>query len=110
MVIVALLIKREDAGPVLFKQTRHGISGKEIEVLKFRSMRCMENSAEVTQATKHDSRVTTIGAFIRKTSLDELPQLFNVISGEMSLVGPVHMQKPITNFTPQKFRPTCCAT
>lgn len=87
--VVSLLIKRESKGPVFFKQTRYGEGGKEFLVWKFRSMTVTENSSEkIVQATRNDSRVTKIGAFIRKTSIDELPQLINVLLGNMSLVGP----------------------
>ncbi len=88
MLIVAILVKTTSPGPVLFKQARYGLDGKEIPVWKFRSMTVCEDGAKVTQATKHDARVTTVGRIIRKTSLDELPQLFNVLQGHMSLVGP----------------------
>ena len=88
MLLIALLIKLTSKGPVLFKQKRYGLDGKEILVWKFRSMTVTENGAKVTQATKNDSRVTTVGRFIRKTSLDELPQFFNVLFGTMSMVGP----------------------
>ncbi|WP_181943043.1 sugar transferase, partial [Klebsiella pneumoniae] len=74
--------------PVLFKQNRYGLNGKQIPVWKFRTMRVMENSAVVTQATRNDPRITRFGAFLRKTSLDELPQFFNVLQGTMSIVGP----------------------
>ncbi|RAH21075.1 sugar transferase, partial [Vibrio vulnificus] len=67
---------------------RYGLGGKKIKVWKFRSMRVMENDAVVTQATKNDPRVTKFGAFIRRTSLDELPQFINVLQGSMSIVGP----------------------
>lgn len=87
MLIVAVLIKRESEGPVFFKQERHGLNGEIIKVWKFRSMR-LHNDTEVKQATKGDSRVTKVGAFIRRTSLDELPQFINVLQGTMSLVGP----------------------
>jgi len=88
MLFIALAIKISSKGPVLFKQQRYGIDGKAISVWKFRSMKVMENGAKVTQATKNDPRLTSIGAFLRKTSLDELPQFFNVLSGQMSIVGP----------------------
>ena len=88
MLIVALLIKLTSKGPILFKQKRYGLDGKEILVWKFRSMTVTENGSKVTQATKNDARVTTVGKFIRKTSLDELPQFFNVLLGTMSMVGP----------------------
>ncbi|MBR9867930.1 MAG: undecaprenyl-phosphate glucose phosphotransferase [Oceanospirillales bacterium] len=87
MLIIAILIKRESEGPVFFKQDRHGLNGKIIQVWKFRSMR-LHNDTEVKQATKGDSRVTRVGAFIRRTSIDELPQFINVLQGTMSLVGP----------------------
>lgn len=88
MLIIAACIKLESKGPAFFKQVRYGVDGKRILVWKFRSMRVMENSAEVKQATKNDPRVTKVGAFIRKTSLDELPQFINVLQGSMSVVGP----------------------
>jgi undecaprenyl-phosphate glucose phosphotransferase len=87
--LIALLVKLSGPGPVLFRQKRHGIGGESIEIYKFRSMNDhQELIGEVDQATRDDQRVTTIGRFLRRTSLDELPQLFNVVSGEMSLVGP----------------------
>lgn len=85
---VATAVKLSSPGPVIFKQRRYGLDGKEIRVYKFRSMRTTEDGAKVTQATKDDSRITKVGAFIRKTSLDELPQFFNVLQGRMSIVGP----------------------
>jgi putative colanic acid biosynthesis UDP-glucose lipid carrier transferase len=88
MTIVALVIKLTSRGPVFFRQRRYGLDGNEILVWKFRSMTVCEDGHAVAQATKSDSRVTRIGAFIRKTSIDELPQLFNVFAGSMSLVGP----------------------
>ncbi|MCG8451298.1 MAG: undecaprenyl-phosphate glucose phosphotransferase [Pirellulales bacterium] len=88
MAIIALLVKRSSPGPVLFKQKRYGLSGEEIGVWKFRSMCTCEDGSVVKQATKNDERITPIGRFLRKTSLDELPQLFNVLGGSMSLVGP----------------------
>lgn len=88
MALVALAVKLTSKGPVIFRQKRYGLDGKEIMVWKFRSMTVQENGEEVKQATKGDSRLTPIGGFLRKTSLDELPQIFNVISGQMSLVGP----------------------
>lgn len=87
MAIIALAIKLTTRGPVFFRQIRYGLDGKEMRMWKFRSMKVMENAA-VTQATKNDARVTPIGAILRRTSLDELPQLFNVLDGSMSLVGP----------------------
>ncbi len=88
MLFVAIGIKLTSPGPILFKQNRYGLNGKQIEVWKFRTMRVMENSAVVTQATRNDPRITKFGAFLRKTSLDELPQFFNVLQGRMSIVGP----------------------
>lgn len=85
---IALAIKLESPGPVLFRQRRRGLNMKEFEVLKFRTMTCMENGEDVRQAERNDPRVTRVGAFLRRFSLDELPQLVNVIKGEMSLVGP----------------------
>jgi putative colanic acid biosynthesis UDP-glucose lipid carrier transferase len=73
---------------VFFRQRRYGLDGREILVWKFRSMTVCEDGHQVTQAKKQDSRVTPLGAFIRRTSIDELPQLFNVLDGSMSLVGP----------------------
>jgi putative colanic acid biosysnthesis UDP-glucose lipid carrier transferase len=88
LLVVALAIKQTSAGPVLFKQRRYGLNGEEILVYKFRSMSVCENGAVVAQATRQDSRVTPLGAFLRRTSLDELPQIFNVLEGKMSFVGP----------------------
>ncbi|MEX1040234.1 MAG: undecaprenyl-phosphate glucose phosphotransferase [Pirellulaceae bacterium] len=88
MLLTALAVKLTSPGPIFFRQRRYGLDGREILVWKFRSMTVCEDGAQVKQATKTDSRVTPVGAFIRKTSLDELPQLFNVLGGSMSLVGP----------------------
>jgi putative colanic acid biosynthesis UDP-glucose lipid carrier transferase len=86
--LIAAVVKLTSPGPVLFRQRRYGLHGEEIIVYKFRSMTVCEDGPVVTQATAKDHRVTRIGRFIRKTSLDELPQLFNVLQGTMSLVGP----------------------
>ena len=88
LMVIAVVIKLTSKGPVLFKQDRYGLSGQKIKVWKFRSMSVMENSDKVIQATKNDSRITPFGGFLRRTSLDELPQFFNVLSGSMSIVGP----------------------
>ena len=88
MMVIAAMIKLTSRGPVFFRQKRYGLDGREILVWKFRSMRVADNGPVVKQATKGDSRITPFGRILRKTSLDELPQLFNVIEGNMSLVGP----------------------
>ena len=88
LVLIALAIKFESRGPVFFRQRRHGICGRPIVVWKFRTMGVMEDGAVVRQASKNDDRVTRVGRLLRRTSLDELPQLINVLEGSMSLVGP----------------------
>lgn len=89
MLLIALGVKLTSKGPVFFRQKRYGTGGEEIFVWKFRSMKVMdEGDKEVVQAKKGDSRITAFGAFLRRTSLDELPQFFNVLSGSMSIVGP----------------------
>lgn len=88
-IAIALAIKLTSPGPVLFKQYRTGINGKRFKVYKFRSMVVhRERAGEVTQAKRNDTRITKVGSFLRKTSLDELPQFFNVMQGRMSIVGP----------------------
>ncbi|QQD19432.1 undecaprenyl-phosphate glucose phosphotransferase [Spongiibacter nanhainus] len=88
MLFIAAAVKFTSKGPVIFKQRRYGINGEEIEVWKFRSMTTCDNGDVVVQATKNDARITKVGAFLRKTSLDELPQFINVLQGSMSIVGP----------------------
>jgi len=88
MLLIAIGIKLDSPGPIFFRQRRYGRGGKEIDVLKFRSMTVCEDNDSIVQAQRNDPRVTRFGAFIRRTSLDELPQLFNVFLGSMSLVGP----------------------
>ncbi|WNC71169.1 undecaprenyl-phosphate glucose phosphotransferase [Thalassotalea psychrophila] len=88
LLIIAIAIKVTSPGPVLFKQNRYGIDGKPINVWKFRSMTVADNGDKIVQATKGDARITPLGAFLRKTSLDELPQFINSFNGEMSIVGP----------------------
>jgi putative colanic acid biosysnthesis UDP-glucose lipid carrier transferase len=88
MIVIAIAIKLTSSGPVFFRQRRYGLDGQEIYVWKFRSMTTCDNGMDMKQATKGDARITPLGAVLRKTSLDELPQLFNVIQGSMSLVGP----------------------
>lgn len=85
--LLAIIIKLESKGPVFFKQTRNGFNYQEFDCYKFRSM-TPNKSAHLHQATKGDHRITKVGAFIRKTSMDELPQFFNVLYGDMSVVGP----------------------
>lgn len=88
LLLIAMIIKLSSPGPVLFKQSRYGLDGREIKVYKFRTMNVCENGQRVQQATKNDPRIYPFGAFLRKTSLDELPQFFNVFKGDMSVVGP----------------------
>ncbi len=88
LAVVALLIKLDSPGPVFFRQERRGFNGEIFHIWKFRSMRVTESGHKMTQVRVGDSRITKIGRFIRSTSIDELPQLFNVLRGEMSLVGP----------------------
>jgi putative colanic acid biosynthesis UDP-glucose lipid carrier transferase len=88
MLLIALGIKITSRGPAIFRQHRYGLRGNKIEVWKFRTMRVRENNGPIVQARKDDPRVTRFGSFLRRTSLDELPQLINVLRGSMSLVGP----------------------
>jgi len=88
LLAVAIGVKLSSPGPIIFKQRRNGLDGEEIIVYKFRSMRTQDNGPVVKQATKGDPRITKFGAFIRRTSLDELPQFINVLQGRMSIVGP----------------------
>jgi lipopolysaccharide/colanic/teichoic acid biosynthesis glycosyltransferase len=88
LLAIAAGVKLTSPGPALFRQRRYGLDGREIVVYKFRSMTVAEDGAVVKQATKNDSRVTPFGAFLRRTSLDELPQFINVLQGRMSIVGP----------------------
>jgi len=101
MIIVAIIIKCTSKGPILYKQKRVGYRNKEFLMYKFRSMEVQEESAEKTKWTTHkDPRVTPIGKFIRKTSIDELPQIWNVLKGDMSLVGP----RPERPYYVEKFK------
>ena len=86
--VLALAILADSGGPVFFRQTRLGQGGRPFDIFKFRTMRVMENGDDVVQVTRNDSRVTRSGRWLRATSLDELPQLLNIIAGDMSLVGP----------------------
>jgi putative colanic acid biosynthesis UDP-glucose lipid carrier transferase len=88
MIAIAIGVKLSSPGPIIFRQHRYGLRGNKIEVWKFRTMRALENGTTVIQAQKDDPRVTPFGALLRRTSLDELPQLINVLQGRMSLVGP----------------------
>lgn len=88
MLLIAVMIKLTSKGPVIFAQSRYGIGGEAIQIWKFRSMTVCEDGDVVVQATKNDSRLTAVGAFLRRTSLDELPQFINVLKGDMSIVGP----------------------
>ena len=89
MVLIAVAVYMSSPGPILFRQKRHGQGMAMFEMLKFRSMYCdQQPDPDVKQATRHDPRVTPLGRLLRRTSLDELPQLWNVIRGDMSLIGP----------------------
>ncbi len=88
LLAIVIGVKLSSPGPAIFRQKRNGLDGEEIIVYKFRSMRAMDNGSVVKQATKDDPRITRFGAFIRRTSLDELPQFINVLQGRMSIVGP----------------------
>jgi putative colanic acid biosysnthesis UDP-glucose lipid carrier transferase len=100
MALIAALVKLTSPGPVLFHQRRYGLDGREIRVWKFRTMSVCEDGPSAVQARQNDPRVTRFGAFLRRTSLDELPQLFNVVGGSMSLVGP----RPHPNALNEEFR------
>jgi len=88
MLLIALGVKLTSSGPIIFRQRRYGLNGEEIMVYKFRSMRVCEDGDQIKQATQSDSRITPLGAILRRTSLDELPQFINVLQGRMSIVGP----------------------
>ena len=88
LAVITVAVRRGSPGPVIFRQRRYGLNGKEFEIRKFRTMTVIENGAEFVQARPGDSRVTPLGAFLRRTSLDELPQFINVLRGDMSIVGP----------------------
>jgi putative colanic acid biosysnthesis UDP-glucose lipid carrier transferase len=100
MLAIAVGIKLSSPGPIFFRQRRYGLNGEEIRIWKFRTMKVCEDGPAAVQAVKNDSRVTRLGAILRKTSLDELPQLFNVWEGSMSLVGP----RPHPNALNEQFR------
>jgi undecaprenyl-phosphate galactose phosphotransferase/putative colanic acid biosynthesis UDP-glucose lipid carrier transferase len=88
LVIVAALVKLDSPGPVVFRQRRNGFHGSEFDIYKFRTMTVMEEGDDVVQAKRNDPRVTRVGRLLRRTSIDELPQLFNILKGDMSVVGP----------------------
>ena len=88
MLIIGICVKLTSPGPALFRQRRYGLNGEVIHVLKFRTMTVTEDGTEITQATEGDARITILGAFLRRTNLDELPQFLNVMEGTMSIVGP----------------------
>ena len=101
LLTIALVVKLESGGPIIFRQRRTGHRGRVFTILKFRTMTVSEDTADLRQATRGDSRITTVGAVLRKLSLDELPQILNVLRGDMSLVGPrphalVHDEKYAT--------------
>jgi undecaprenyl-phosphate galactose phosphotransferase/putative colanic acid biosynthesis UDP-glucose lipid carrier transferase len=86
--VVALLIRLESSGPVIFRQRRKGFTGREFTIFKFRTMNVLEDGSVIAQARRNDPRVTRVGRVLRATSIDELPQLLNVLLGHMSIVGP----------------------
>jgi undecaprenyl-phosphate galactose phosphotransferase/putative colanic acid biosynthesis UDP-glucose lipid carrier transferase len=88
LVVVAVAVKLDSPGPAIFRQRRRGFNGREFYIYKFRSMHVLEDGPVIAQASKRDARVTAIGRVLRQSSIDELPQLFNVVKGDMSLVGP----------------------
>jgi putative colanic acid biosynthesis UDP-glucose lipid carrier transferase len=88
LLVLALGVKLSSPGPVIFKQRRYGFNGKEISIWKFRTMTVCEDGPEIPQAKRNDPRITKFGGFLRRTSLDELPQFINVLQGRMSIVGP----------------------
>src|SRR5208282_6358609 len=88
MLVTALLIKLDSSGSILFTQTRNGFNGRSFRIFKFRTMMVLEDGPIIRQATRDDPHVTRLGHWLRRSNIDELPQLFNVLRGEMSLVGP----------------------
>ncbi|MDP9089309.1 MAG: undecaprenyl-phosphate glucose phosphotransferase [Pseudomonadota bacterium] len=88
LIVIAFVVKASSPGPVIFKQRRYGLDGREIAVYKFRTMSVAEDGDTIRQASKADNRITRVGSVLRRTSMDELPQLINVLQGRMSLVGP----------------------
>lgn len=101
LVLVSLFIKIDSRGPIIFKQNRNGLKNKTFKVWKFRTMHVMENGTDVEQAKKEDTRITRLGSFLRKSSIDELPQLINILLGDMAIVGPRPHPVALNN----RFRP-----
>ena len=110
MLAIAIAVRLESPGPVLFKQRRYGLDGQEFRIWKFRTMKTLQDADDVPQATRHDPRLTRIGGVLRRTSLDELPQLLNVLGGSMSMVGPRPHARPTTSTTAVSFRTTWSGT
>jgi lipopolysaccharide/colanic/teichoic acid biosynthesis glycosyltransferase len=104
--LAAIAIKLDSPGPIVFRQRRKGFNGKQFTIYKLRSMTVQEDGTSITQASRKDARVTRVGRLLRKTSIDELPQLLNVLRGEMSLIGPRphalahddHFQKVVADY------------
>ena len=88
LILICVAIRLDSRGPVIFRQRRIGLNGEPFDILKLRTMRVLENGEDFVQARKDDPRVTRVGALLRSSSLDEIPQLINVVRGDMSLVGP----------------------
>jgi exopolysaccharide biosynthesis polyprenyl glycosylphosphotransferase len=88
MLLTTLLVKIDSSGPAFFFQTRNGFNGRKFQIIKFRTMHVLEDGNSIRQATRGDPRVTRLGRWLRRANIDELPQLFNVLNGEMSLIGP----------------------
>lgn len=105
LLAVSVAIKLDSRGPVLFRQTRHGFNNEPIQVIKFRTMTTSEDGDQFTQAVKDDARVTRVGRFLRRTNIDELPQLINVLQGSMSIVGPRPHPTALNKFFAAKIAP-----
>lgn len=108
LIVVSLLIKFDSKGPIVFKQSRIGLNGKEFKIYKFRTMYSNVPKEGKSPTSSEDARITNIGKFLRKTSLDELPQIINILKGEMSFIGPRPEQKSIvekhyTDYERQRF-------
>ena len=110
MCLIALAIKLTSRGTIIFKQQRYGLDGEEITVYKFRTMTVSENGERVVQVSRNDPRVTRVGRFLRRYSLDELPQLINVLQGRMSVVDRDRMRSRTTSSIARSSAATCCAT